>query len=246
RRGGAGDRGPAADQSGRTRRPDARAAGGVGPGAGGSSARWGPVDRGEGGDLDRRAPGAPRQCGDGLALSAPARLAALSAAPPARQSRSCGSAGLQKKWLSEQVAAVQAAHPTAHVEVWASDEHRVGLKPLLRTVWARKGQRPIARVQHRFQWLYGLGFVPPASGRNAWQFSSRINTATRSVALEHFARAGGAGATKRLVLVLAQAGYHTSPELVVPEGLHLVFLPPSSPELQPAEHVWPFSDEPLV
>ena len=141
---------------------------------------------------------------------------------------------------------MQAAHPTAHVEVWATDQHRVGLKPILRTVWARKGQRPIARVQHRFQWLYVLGFVHPVSGRNAWQFASRINTATMSVALDAFARAVGAGATKRLVLVLDQAGYHTSPELVVPDGLHLVFLPPYSPELQPAEHLWPCSDEPLV
>ena len=33
---------------------------------------------------------------------------------------------------------------------------------------------------------------------------------------------------------------------MVPDGLHLVFLPPYSPELQPAEHLWPFSDEPLV
>ena len=113
---------------------------------------------------------------------------------------------MQKKWLSEQVAAVQAAHPTAHVEVWATDAHRVGLKPILRKVWARKGQRPIARVQHRFQWLDVLGFVHPVSGRNAWQLASGISTAAMSVALDYFARTVGAGSTKRVVLVLDQAG----------------------------------------
>jgi hypothetical protein len=33
------------------------------------------------------------------------------------------------------------------VEVWAFDEHRLGLKPITRRVWARKGQRPITRVR---------------------------------------------------------------------------------------------------
>jgi hypothetical protein len=57
---------------------------------------------------------------------------------------------------------VQATYPSAEVEVWATDEHRVGLKPILRPIWARRGQRPIARVQHRFQWRYWRAFVHPA------------------------------------------------------------------------------------
>ena len=49
-----------------------------------------------------------------------------------------------------------------------------------------------------------------------------------------------------IVLVLDNAGWHTAPNLVVPEGLRLVYLPPYSPELQPAEHLWPILDEPLA
>jgi DDE superfamily endonuclease len=144
------------------------------------------------------------------------------------------------------VAAVQATYPEAHVEVWATDEHRVGLKPVLTKVWARKGERPIARVQHRFAWRYVLAFVHPASGRTEWQFASGINTAVMSVALRYFALAVGASPSKRIVLALDQAGYHVSPQLQVPEGIHLILLPPYSPELQPAEHLWRFSDQPLT
>jgi transposase len=144
------------------------------------------------------------------------------------------------------VAAVRASFPEATVEVWATDEHRVGLKPIVGRVWARKGQRPIVRVQHRFQWRYVLAFVHPASGRTEWQFASGINTAVMSVALKYFAAAVGAGPTKRIVLVLDQAGYHTSPLVDVPDGIHLVFLPPYSPELQPAEHLWRYTDQPLI
>jgi hypothetical protein len=50
------------------------------------------------------------------------------------------------------VAAVRASYPEATVEVWATDEHRVGLKPIVGRIWARKGQRPMVRVQHRFTW----------------------------------------------------------------------------------------------
>ncbi len=142
--------------------------------------------------------------------------------------------------------AIQQAYPEAEMQVWATDEHRVGLKPILRKVWARKGKRPVARVQHRFQWLYVLAFVHPASGRNEWQFASGINTTMMSAVLDAFAKAVGAGPSRRIVLVLDQAGYHTSPQVQVPEGIHLVFLPPYSPELQPAEHLWPFTDQPLV
>jgi transposase len=38
-----------------------------------------------------------------------------------------------------------------------------------------------------------------------------------------------------IVLGLDSAGWHTAPNLAVPEGLRLVYLPPYSPELQPAE-----------
>lgn len=43
-----------------------------------------------------------------------------------------------------------------------------------------------------------------------------------------------------------QAGWHKSRDLVLPEGLHGLFLPAHSPELQPAERLWPLSNEPLA
>ena len=37
-----------------------------------------------------------------------------------------------------------------------------------------------------------------------------------------------------------------SEQLKVPEGIHLVPLPPYSPELQPSERLWPLVNEPLA
>jgi transposase len=53
-----------------------------------------------------------------------------------------------------------------------------------------------------------------------------------TIALAHFAQSLRVGKSKRVLLVLDRAGWHTSKELVVPEGIHLLFLPPYSPELQ--------------
>ncbi len=61
--------------------------------------------------------------------------------------------------------------------------------------------------------------------------------------LRIFALEAGIGATKRAVLVLDGAGWHTAKDLRVPEGIHLAFLPAYSPELQPAERIWPIINE---
>ena len=48
------------------------------------------------------------------------------------------------------------------------------------------------------------------------------------------------------MLVLDRAGWHASQRLRVPDHVHLLFLPPYSPELQPAEHLWPLTNTPLI
>ena len=42
------------------------------------------------------------------------------------------------------------------------------------------------------------------------------------------------------VLLLDQAGWHGSRDLVVPDNITLLPLPPRSPELNPVENVWQF------
>ena len=56
----------------------------------------------------------------------------------------------------------------------------------------------------------------------------------------------GAGPEKPILLVLDGAGWHRSDHLRIPPGIHLLFLPPYSPELQPSERLWPLTNEPLA
>ena len=129
------------------------------------------------------------------------------------------------------------------VELWAEDEHRVGLKPLVRRVWAKRGSRPLVPVHHRVQWLYGYGFVHPETGRTFLPIRAKVNDDQFNQALADFAQFAGSSPTKHCVVMLDQAGWHRSKKVLLPTGLHLMPLPPYSPELQPAERLWPLTNE---
>lgn len=129
------------------------------------------------------------------------------------------------------------------MELWAQDEHRLGLKPLLRRVWSPRGVRPVAPVYPRYEWLWVYGWVQPATGATEWLLLPSVNTALFNLALEQLAQAVGAGPAKQVLVVLDQAGWHGAAGVELPAGVHLEFLPAYSPELQPAERLWPLTNE---
>lgn len=120
------------------------------------------------------------------------------------------------------------------------------MKPVLRRVWAPVGERPTAWGHHRFEWLYVTVFVAPATGETFWYLSNGVSKPFFEALLALFAREAGAGRERTIVLELDNAGWHGEPGLRVPEGLRLVYLPPYTPELQPAETLWTLVDEPIA
>lgn len=131
------------------------------------------------------------------------------------------------------------------VELWAMDEHRVGLKPIVRRVWARRGKRPQVVVRPRYEWLYVYGFVCPETGETEFWLVSSVNTESFQLVLSAFLRARAAS----VMLVLDQAGWHVANEIKAMEQageVTLKYLPSHSPELQPAERLWELVDEPLA
>ncbi len=59
---------------------------------------------------------------------------------------------------------IQTDYPDAAIKLWCEDEHRVGLKPILKRVYVPEGENPIAEVNWRFKWLWLYAFVHPQSG----------------------------------------------------------------------------------
>jgi len=120
------------------------------------------------------------------------------------------------------------------VRVWVADEHRYGLIPVVRRCWTLRGLRPSALYQTRYEW----GFLYSAlevDGDNAAEFAclpgvslelSRLfleRLAARDPASEH-------------VVIWDQAGFHPQADLhELPAHVHVLPLPPYSPELNPVE-----------
>jgi hypothetical protein len=120
------------------------------------------------------------------------------------------------KKLQARVAELQGSETALPVEVWAFDEHRLGLKPILRKVWAPRGCRPIASGHHRYQWLYLYGFVRPATGEVVWFIAGQHRAVQRAPGVVR--RRGRPD--KHIILVLDGAGWHVARDLVVPEALN--------------------------
>lgn len=151
-----------------------------------------------------------------------------------------------QKNLPKKVKELEDKFPNFKVEVWFFDEHRVGLKPIIRKVWSPIGSRLIAKVQHRYEWLYVYGFVEPKTGKTLWYLIPRVNNEWLSLVYEAFAKDVGISDNKIILLVEDNAGWHRSQKVKIPEGIIVDFLPAYSPELQPAERLWSLVDEPLV
>ena len=64
------------------------------------------------------------------------------------------------------------------------------------------------------------------------------NSVTMALHLQEISQAVAPGA--HAVVLLDQAGWHTSAKLKVPANISLLPLPPKSPELNPQENVWQY------
>jgi DDE superfamily endonuclease len=129
------------------------------------------------------------------------------------------------------------------VEVWAEEEARPGLKPIARRAWARRGERPTAHGRTKSQWLDVYGFVRPASGKDLELILPAAHTERMGLALAEFARWADPEGKKLLVLLVDHAGRHVAKRLEVPPDVVLRRLPACTPELQPAEPLWPLARE---
>ncbi len=83
------------------------------------------------------------------------------------------------------------AYPTAKVELWCEDEHRLGLKPIIRKAWSPIGERPLVKVNQRYEWTRLYAFVRSKTGEVCWLMLPTVNAEVFSLALENFAKEVG-------------------------------------------------------
>ena len=122
--------------------------------------------------------------------------------------------------------------------MWFQDEARVGQKNRITRRWARRGTRPRAPHDQRTKWAYIFGAICPKNGKAAGLVMPFADTPAMQAHLEEIATMVDADAYA--ILILDRAGWHMSNNLVVPDNITLLPLPPRSPELNPVENIWQF------
>lgn len=118
------------------------------------------------------------------------------------------------------------------------DEARIGQQGTLTRVWAKRGTRPRAPRDRRYDWAYLFGAACPQRRVAAGLVLPTANAETMSLHLAAIGRKVAPG--NHAILVLDGAGYHIAEALAVPENVTTVRLPPYAPELNPIENVWEY------
>jgi hypothetical protein len=121
------------------------------------------------------------------------------------------------------------------VKVFAQDETRLGLQPIVRRRITACGVQPVATVWQRFDNFSLCGAVEPTTGDSFFLELPLLNSAMFQLWLDDFAQTF---AMSFNMLVLDKGAFHTATGLRWPGNVAAVPLPSSSPELNPIERLW--------
>lgn len=188
----------------------------------------------------------PGRSRSGLALTwlsaASATCCAVSASAACRHGRGIPAMMPRHRRRTKKFAGLVAEAIPSHaqgkpIELWWQDEARVGQQGTLTRLWARRGSRPPAPRDCRYDWAYIFGAVCPARGIGAALVLPHANIEAMTLRLAEISRRAASGA--HAVVVVDGAGWHKiGGRLIVPDNISLLVLPPYSPELNPQENVW--------
>jgi hypothetical protein len=98
-----------------------------------------------------------------------------------------------------------------------------------------RGVRPKVEYQHKFATTYLWGSYSPINGDS---FVWEINGVDSKI-FEAYLHAFSKHRTKEIkILVIDNAGFHSTKNIIVPDNIRLLRIPPYSPELNPCEQIW--------
>jgi len=142
-----------------------------------------------------------------------------------------------EKKLPETLATLLTPESVANrpVRLMFQDEARFGRMVRPRRSWAPAPLRPVISNGYERKFVYVYGAVSPLQGELDWQLCGEMNTVRMGEFLRQVSQAHPA---ELIVMVLDGASSHKAKNLVIPDNIRLLALPPYAPELNPQEHVW--------
>jgi transposase len=121
------------------------------------------------------------------------------------------------------------------INLYCQDESRFGLFTRNGRALTVKGVKPICPYQHKFDNTYLYGAFSPINGQSFIAELPRCDTDWFEAFLDEFSRFEP---QEYKIIVLDNGAFHKAQRLIIPDNITLIFLPPYSPELNPAEKIW--------
>jgi putative transposase len=101
--------------------------------------------------------------------------------------------------------------------------------------WCFPGHRPHVPCHHIREYRYAYGAVEPLTGESFFMILPYCNTKCMNIFLQELSKAYPGD---RILLACDSASWHRARALEVPDNIHLIFLPPATPEMNPIEQIW--------
>ena len=95
--------------------------------------------------------------------------------------------------------------------------------------------KPICPFQQVFKSTWLFGAFSPITGDHFQLILPHCSADTFQIFLDHLAKQNP---SELKIVVLDNGKFHKAKKLMIPDNIALVFLPPYSPELNPAEKIW--------
>ena len=122
-----------------------------------------------------------------------------------------------------------------NVRLMFQDEAGFGRINKPRYCWCKKGVRPSVPCHHIREYRYAFGAVEPLTGQSCFLILPYCNTVCMNLFLKELSRSFP---DDEIVLCCDGASWHKSKALAVPSNIHLFYLPPYTPEMNPIEQIW--------
>ena len=123
------------------------------------------------------------------------------------------------------------------------DESRFGLLSIQRRCLTARGVNPLILYQQQFRNFYLFGGYSPLNGDHYTLEMPWCNTDCFQEYLSGFSKHRP---EEFKILILDNGAFHKARRLNIPSNIALLFLPPYSPELNPAEMIWRYIKDRLA
>ena len=127
--------------------------------------------------------------------------------------------------------------------IYFFDESRFGTHSKRGHGWFKKGKRSVVKIKLGFKSFYVYTAVHANNGSEFSLILPKLNTHCMNVFLNKFSTQIK---DKTSIIVMDGAAWHKSKDLIIPNNIKILLLPPYSPELNPVERLWWYIKNKLI